>query len=558
MPVKRGTAGNRGVPSRKPPVHEPDRDDMQRFVNAEAKRRFGLYFRNRKFLHEKGFIFMNDANFGLPDEVAEIIKLHGWRNFAMHPINPIAPLVCEFYANIITGSQTFSMVRGVKVSFSASSINMHFGLLDCEDTLRDSLDMIGTAELNRLLGELAVKGTYWLPDRGKGVYLCSRPLLKPFAKIWYHFIRTRLLPTSHIETVNKERLVLLSFILEGKEINVGKLIQKEISACAFKNKGYLFFPSLVTHLCLRSGVDVKATDEVLNNTAAISTVAIKRFTSDSTKAAHNSAAEPSSPIQAQFIQQLNFLIKNQQKVWKFIKEAHQWEKKMFQLNFSRKLLPSPIFPDEVFQPYGPEVGNETADDEDDPVEPDESAPEETEPSSSEESQEIQSDEQTLRDIISPKKKTKASCGLKKRQLLLSDSEDEVTPSPGKDSKRKAKMPVHQEPAQAAKFSPFAPLAKKRKTWSTKKGLKVKMTAAEIRHFYSSSEEEERLSKPVAARKREPQVKEAMKPLFDAMEAQEGSDGSDVALTREVDEGSTHTMQKMAQADKRRQGLHKNT
>ena len=50
----------------------------------------------------------------------------------------------------------------------------------------------------------------------------------------------------------------------------------------------------------------------------------------------------------------------------------------------------------------------------------------------------------------------------------------------------------------------------------------------------------------------------MKPLFDAMEAQEGSDGSDVALTREVDEGSTHTMQKMAQADKRRQGLRKNT
>ena len=51
------------------------------------------------------------------------------------------------------------MVRGVKVSFSASSINMHLVLLDCEDVLRDSVDMIGADELNRLLGELAVEGT---------------------------------------------------------------------------------------------------------------------------------------------------------------------------------------------------------------------------------------------------------------------------------------------------------------------------------------------------------------------------------------------------------------
>ena len=104
MPVKRGTAGGRGVPSKKSPVREPDRDEMQRFVNAEAKRHFELYFKDRKFLHEKGFIFTNDADFGLPEEVAEVIKLHGWRSFAMHPINPIDPLVREFYANIITGA----------------------------------------------------------------------------------------------------------------------------------------------------------------------------------------------------------------------------------------------------------------------------------------------------------------------------------------------------------------------------------------------------------------------------------------------------------------------
>ena len=87
---------------------------------------------------------------------------------------------------------------------------------------------------------------------------------------------------------------------------------------------------------------------------------------------------------------------------------------MFQLNFSKKLLTSPIFPDEVFQPFEPEVGNEAANAEDDPAEPDESEPEEPEPSSPYQSQEIQSDDQTLRDIISPKRKAKAASGSKKR------------------------------------------------------------------------------------------------------------------------------------------------
>ena len=122
----------------------------------------------------------------------------------MYPINQIAPLVREFYANIITSAQTFSMVRGVKVSFSASSINMHLGLSDYDDSLCDFIDTIRTDELNRILEETTVDGTDWLPDKGKGVYLCFRPLLKPSAKIWYHFIRTRLIPTTHIETVSKK------------------------------------------------------------------------------------------------------------------------------------------------------------------------------------------------------------------------------------------------------------------------------------------------------------------------------------------------------------------
>ena len=62
---------------------------------------------------------------------------------------------------------------------------------------------MGSEELKRILEETTVEGTEWLPDRGAGVYLCSRPALKPSAKIWYHFIRTRLIPTTTLKSLTR-------------------------------------------------------------------------------------------------------------------------------------------------------------------------------------------------------------------------------------------------------------------------------------------------------------------------------------------------------------------
>ena len=108
------------------------------------------------------------------------------------------------------------MVRGIKVSFSASSINMHFGLSDIEDEYTALLDNVSREDLNSMLKELIIEGTKWLKDKGEGLLKCFRPTLQPLAKVWYHVIRTRLLPTTHIETVNKERLVLLHCILKNR------------------------------------------------------------------------------------------------------------------------------------------------------------------------------------------------------------------------------------------------------------------------------------------------------------------------------------------------------
>ena len=191
-------------------------------------------------------------NFELPNDISSVIAVHKWKKFASHPQNPIVPLVREFYSNIFTGAQTISMVRGVKVSFSAPTINMHLWLDDVVDEYSPLLESISVQELTRVLNTLAIEGTNWLPNKGDGIFMYSRPVLRPITKIWYHFIRTRLIPTTHVETVNKDMLILLHCILEGKKIDVGQVIQQEMSACSFKPKGCLFFPTLISELCLRA------------------------------------------------------------------------------------------------------------------------------------------------------------------------------------------------------------------------------------------------------------------------------------------------------------------
>ena len=160
------------------------------------------------------------------------------------------------------------------------------------------------------------------------------------------------------------------------------------------------------------------------------------------------------------------------------------------------------------------------------------------------SQENQSPDEPILESISPVKKTKSASVSRKKKKQLPESEDEATPSPCKMTRGKEKMPEYQESTPAANVLPFSPLAKKIKTVSAKKREKVKMTAAEIRHYYSSSEEEQ-VSDPAATQFGGSRVEETLQPLFDAIEAQGESEDSDVAIPKEVHTGSTRTMKRMA-------------
>ena len=82
-------------------------DEFWRFVNEEAFSRFNSEVKDINFHHEKGFLLSTKENYCLTKEITDTIDAHQWSGFASHP-KPIAYLVKEFYAHILTDGQNFS------------------------------------------------------------------------------------------------------------------------------------------------------------------------------------------------------------------------------------------------------------------------------------------------------------------------------------------------------------------------------------------------------------------------------------------------------------------
>ena len=81
------------------------------------------------------------------------------------------------------------------------------------------------------------------------------------------------MPTTHTTTITQERLVLLYDIVRGLPIDVGSIIKKEIRDCAMRNHkvAALLFPSLITSICVVSGVRLNTHDEHVKNDDALTT-----------------------------------------------------------------------------------------------------------------------------------------------------------------------------------------------------------------------------------------------------------------------------------------------
>jgi len=74
------------------------------------------------------------------------------------------------------------------------------------------------------------------------------------------FIDASILPTSHTYASSKERLLLLDTILNEDYEIWEELLQENFWSVLIKNFGFLFFPYLITKLCMKQGVPINGNE----------------------------------------------------------------------------------------------------------------------------------------------------------------------------------------------------------------------------------------------------------------------------------------------------------
>ncbi|KAL5076810.1 hypothetical protein RYX36_015794 [Vicia faba] len=192
-----------------------------------------------------------------------------WTRFCKYPQPYNVQLVNELYANQvdITSKRVKVKVRGVKESYYKATINMVFDLGNVYDTYQNLLETSDDQDYNIYLESLCNLGTKWIEPSGEKT---ERKMdLYPESKTWYLFIKHSIHHTSHKETINNTRMMLLHCITLFNEVNVAMIIMQEIQAYHKKKEEMVYFP------CKRHGVPQNTTNEVSHSQAAFGKAAIQ-------------------------------------------------------------------------------------------------------------------------------------------------------------------------------------------------------------------------------------------------------------------------------------------
>ncbi|KAK8530757.1 hypothetical protein V6N12_013259 [Hibiscus sabdariffa] len=222
----------------------------QRYIKIAAKNKW----------EEQGFYFDDaKANYGLEPIIYKRLSDLGWFRFARQPARANLNWVLEFYTNNAAGEDTVS-IRGKRVPANSATINNILDLPNDSPSIYELIELLEEEDLDTIKDQLCEPGTAW-NVRGKNPKTISRPHLQPEAKLWNTFVKRNLMPTSHNQTMDHTRLVLINAIITGYKFNVGEVIPMELSAACQNDKGILAFPYIISALCRRAVVPAQPADK---------------------------------------------------------------------------------------------------------------------------------------------------------------------------------------------------------------------------------------------------------------------------------------------------------
>ncbi|KAK8636834.1 hypothetical protein V6N13_064271 [Hibiscus sabdariffa] len=226
---------------------------------ANTSARYTLVSAKNKW-EEQGFHFDDSLpNYGLEQFVYNRLHELGWLQFAQQPARANYNWALEFYANNSAGEDNV-IIRGRRVAANAATINSILGLPNDAPSFYAMLGALEDEDYETIKDYLCLEGTAW-NTTGRNPHSVSRTQLLPEAKLWNTFVKRNLLPTSHNQTVDRTRLVLIHTIITGYRINVGEILAKELAAACSNDKGILAFPCLISALCRRAAVPTSPSDK---------------------------------------------------------------------------------------------------------------------------------------------------------------------------------------------------------------------------------------------------------------------------------------------------------
>ncbi|KAK9007229.1 hypothetical protein V6N11_051058 [Hibiscus sabdariffa] len=156
--------------------------------------------------------------------------------------------------------EDFSIVRGRRIPATAAIINDLLDLPNDAPSFYAMLEGFEEEDYEVIKNILCLPNTEW-NTTGRNPNSVSRLSLLPETKLWNTFVKRNLMPTSHNQTVDRTRLLLINTIMTGFRVNVGEILANELAVHCANDKGILAFPCLVSNLCRRANVPMFDTDK---------------------------------------------------------------------------------------------------------------------------------------------------------------------------------------------------------------------------------------------------------------------------------------------------------
>ena len=203
----------------------------------------------------------------LYEDIRAEIKRRDWETLCcgdfVGPAN--CSLMFEFYANVsFPDEQENVYLRGKWIPFGLAYINNMFGTMHLHEDSDSYHKLINTRRLDyvKIAETLSMPGARFVYVHGEPKYM-HRWQLNKVARAWIYFISARLLPTTHLSSIDLNRCLLAFVIMKKWDLDVGKVVYDNIMNIAqFKTTGGPAHGSLITAMAMKYGIDTYENDVI--------------------------------------------------------------------------------------------------------------------------------------------------------------------------------------------------------------------------------------------------------------------------------------------------------